>query len=1754
MSSHNLGMEPPTQAADSEPAPSHSKEPDIMNDPAFDPKSSQENKAEDVDTCRICRGEGSKDEQLFYPCKCSGSIKYVHQNCLVEWLSHSQKKHCELCKTPFRFTKLYDAHMPQSVPLLVFLRQAVIHTSKSVLKWARLHLVVFVWVFWLPWCTRAVWRGLFWLGDGGWIDLRKRNIEQQATITFQSGATASKSPEALATALVSKISGRLLRQWNPLTEFLEAYQDGPLTFRFIRKLFNTWYGPMPANSPSSPAAAFSTYQTPQRPPSLLSNITFLRSLTGSTVLNDIIVDILEGQLITIFVVVVFIVIFLIREWVMQQQQNIQGDRRANQNGELQPRPAIQGQPAAAPQPDGNIRNQALAIQGVEGDPAEIRRDVPRDTARVFARPRGRLHRRATNPEGPGVVDETANTNTPATNNISSSGASAQDRSHDTAHSPSETVQRPAILDGGVMERAMELRRTLDEPDHVDTSQSRSDIQVFKDLWLQADQEPHEVLRIIGDDNRMEELDWIVRFMRYLDTTGYKRPASTASIRSLPDERSKDVSSRTKQDVVDVADSLAPPAPSLSPNVDGRQDAEVPRSTDSLPPVALSVSGTLKGSDAPEFTVPEGEESTNSVQLPEDGMLSSANSPPSNEPDSTPSRPSYTGSSTSTESSANNTNVGIANPTVNDGAGEDTRVSNEGGPSPPDATLPNQPFYERLMDWLWGEAGDVEHQVDPPAEDEERVVLNVAEEAPFVPAARRQQPIIADPDANQGQDPDIVAAAIEAGVDPNPAEGLDEIEDLEGIMELIGMQGPILGLIQNGMFCALLVCLAIGAAVWVPYMFGKFFLTGLAHPLYVLQQPLRAASTSADMLVDFCIFVTCLSYYWMDRAISVMSIPIGWLLPPLKGLLETKILADTARSYAERALQRLALASMESSEFMAKAFDIPQISVLAHESLRLLERRSTDIISWTYKIFTRILERSLSVRDYSDVTSALASGYKGLQQTSGQVISKMLTLPAATQSLLRINPLKFNLATSSREFPIDFRLATWNGRDKFVSILFGYLFFGLLGATYLRVAAAIWGKNKKGRVNGGLADLLYQAGGVMKVVLIISIEMIVFPLYCGLLLDAALLPLFANTSIGSRIIFLRASPNTSLFIHWFVGTCYMFHFALFVSMCRKIMRNGVLFFIRDPDDPTFHPVRDVLERPIITQLWKISFSAVVYGALVLACLGGVVWGVDYAIGGLFPVLWSSSEPILEFPVDILFYNFLMPLAVKFFRPSTGLTSVYSWWFEKSARWLRLSHFLLGHGNQDEEGRHPRQTWKEWLRGDQCQICKTHGELSDNKAFAVLNENSQIKGHEKGVDFIRDGMHVLAPSSDQVRVPKDFATFHPFSDDGQTVIIDEKQLPWYEQNEDSFTKVYIPPFFRLRIAALISLVWAFAAFTGLCVTVLPLLLGRSILTRVVPGHLRMNDVYAFSIGIYILGGLLYATLNYHRFRSCIQAHLTPHATNIKASLRKLGRVSVRFVNIIYTLSAFGVLLPALISLSIQCYIIVPLYTYIMTHALDEFDETLDSTIAFPTSIPATISSFKEITGSQPSRSQPIIHMIQDWTLGILYVKVLGRLILWTAPSRPATALRSIVRDGWLYPDIRLATRGFVLPTTLILLVILGAPLLLAKLSLRMVFTASDAEDPFFRSLIYRYSFPTLMGAALATALLIVVMKAFGRWRRRVRDEVYLIGERLHNYGEARRKKHSKKQRAKAKGKEKEMVERPTSGAVAAERPGLERRETA
>ena len=57
----------------------------------------------DGSSCRVCHCNG--DEQLISPCDCSGSVKWVHETCLIKWMKSSFKESCELCRREIEITK-----------------------------------------------------------------------------------------------------------------------------------------------------------------------------------------------------------------------------------------------------------------------------------------------------------------------------------------------------------------------------------------------------------------------------------------------------------------------------------------------------------------------------------------------------------------------------------------------------------------------------------------------------------------------------------------------------------------------------------------------------------------------------------------------------------------------------------------------------------------------------------------------------------------------------------------------------------------------------------------------------------------------------------------------------------------------------------------------------------------------------------------------------------------------------------------------------------------------------------------------------------------------------------------------------------------------------------------------------------------------------------------------------------------------------------------------------------------------------------------------------------------------------------------------------------------------------------------------------------------------------------------------------------------------------------------------------------------
>ncbi|KAM0712107.1 hypothetical protein Q7P37_011201 [Cladosporium fusiforme] len=1705
-------------------------------------------------TCRICRSEGTPEEPLFHPCKCSGSIQYVHQECLMEWLSHSHKKHCELCKTPFRFTKLYDADMPAQLPWDVFMKRAMIHIGQGISNTARGLLVGVVWMVMLPWFIRWAWRWMFWLMDAGWVrDMYLFRIKRASggnfkTFLEQNNAVSRAGAAVFGNGGMSPANGSV---------------DSVSSLGINKTIFNA----------TGLNQTDQSLQWPQADTSIFSSWTYLSELTPNPGLNRFLLDIFEGQLITCVVIIGFILIFLIREWVVQQQPLVNMDQLNNVQQQL--REAAD----RVQEENDRFRRQQELLDQARGRLLELQReteDAQRQTLESIGLER---------PEFIGWerLEETIET---ATEMLSSG-----DRSGFEERAPIVTEQiRAAGYEPGMDLDAFTDRVYAKLASYPDEERNEWEAVLVAEIQRKnsrtglatregAVERTHDLLDLDGDRDQAEQEEAsqaderelaarppmperefssrATQIQRLLeeadgifgqvhgDSTGATEEqaveAGPSTVRTSSSESWQDVSQPREPSLADKLAELSERVSEPSePNFDVEKE-EIPI-TNAGPNAKNNIkrSGNKNARAIPEPKTEAAHENDGAEE--QDSEKIEENATNENTQDS-----SAAESSTVAEQPTESTTHSPADPQparandesfvnrvgsafreefgldeIEDRNGQplaDATANNDVQPqeAPPiqeghetrPEEAPQRGVYANVADWFWGDIR-VNNAPEPvPAAREQRVDDNGAADGARLPPPQNDhaEPLQPQEPANangmdNGPDPEVVAAAAQAGLD---AEAVEDAEDLEGIFELIGLQGPLTALFQTSMFCLVLVSGTVFSAVGLPYVFGKLVLSFTGSPVYfIFKLPLQLASFIADFVIDASLFIGGWSVMVLGLVSELLYKAIGVVLRlPSSSTLEklTAASVNTATASGAR-LQSLFIADANGDMGINGLF--LGWSVHSHASLRNLQEEIDMVLSFIgraiFSFGNAVSSGSLTAvwghltKILSQVPAVPAKLLAGVH-----LISQYTTPLFEALASLKTGALTLQVPSTSPT-SIDPTLVFWNTSDRVVTVFAGYVALSMLAALYVAADTPITSSVSGQRHEKMIRDTLRQAGGVLKVILIISIEMLVFPLYCGLLLDVAFLPLFGGASIASRLAFAASKPYTFCFMHWFVGTCYMFHFALFVGMCRKILRKGVLWFIRDPDDPTFHPVRDVLERNVTTQLRKIAFSALVYGALVILCLGGVIWTIGKVFKGIFPIQWITTEPVLEFPVDLLLYNFVTPLLVRLFKPSDAVNGLYAWWLRRCARGLRLSHFMFDDRRKDEEGHHIHKTWMSALFLRKADVDAYNAPSADRESTASSLAQSEVQ-------FQRDGKYVLTPCNDQYRPPKAGEAFL-HTDDEDVYIVDKDG-----KKNENFAKIYVPPLFRLRVTLFMVCLWMFSATTGLCATLVPLVFGRHAIDWAFPG-VPVNDIYAYTLGAYTLSGVLYAALK----SSEAVRHLREKAQDVdlRAWTARAASLTLRSLKCAYVYGFLGVALPTFSAFMLQFYIILPLHTYMVASAHEQAakNATIVSTTNItaqtfnqtdPAPAPITVAPTEHwLTGHN-------IHVLQDFALGLLYCRIVTRAIATGPSSRAKEAFRRITAAGYLNPSTRLATRFIIIPALLLAALTFLFPPLTAWSIINTSRSAGFDLDKDTCTLLYRYSFPCFGGVALAVFGVLEVMRATERWRARVRDEVYLVGERLHNFGE-------------------------------------------
>ena len=59
-------------------------------------------------TCRICF-EKDLPKKMVYPCKCRGTLKWIHKKCLLNWITISKKMSCPQCNYTYKTKKINNS-------------------------------------------------------------------------------------------------------------------------------------------------------------------------------------------------------------------------------------------------------------------------------------------------------------------------------------------------------------------------------------------------------------------------------------------------------------------------------------------------------------------------------------------------------------------------------------------------------------------------------------------------------------------------------------------------------------------------------------------------------------------------------------------------------------------------------------------------------------------------------------------------------------------------------------------------------------------------------------------------------------------------------------------------------------------------------------------------------------------------------------------------------------------------------------------------------------------------------------------------------------------------------------------------------------------------------------------------------------------------------------------------------------------------------------------------------------------------------------------------------------------------------------------------------------------------------------------------------------------------------------------------------------------------------------------------------------
>ncbi|OXU26304.1 hypothetical protein TSAR_001258 [Trichomalopsis sarcophagae] len=586
-------------------------------------------------------------------------------------------------------------------------------------------------------------------------------------------------------------------------------------------------------------------------------------------------------------------------------------------------------------------------------------------------------------------------------------------------------------------------------------------------------------------------------------------------------------------------------------------------------------------------------------------------------------------------------------------------------------------------------------------------------------------------------------------------------------------------------------------------------------------------------------------------------------------------------------------------------------------------------------------------------------------------------------------------------------------EGLLTTLCGYCVLGVF-LVVLHALAALLGFQRSQRVLG----LGYV---IVKVSLLSVVEIGVLPLVCGWWLDICSLAMF-DATLRDRESSFRLAPGTSMFIHWLVGMIYVYYVASFILLLREVLRPGVLWFLRNLNDPDFSPLQEMIHLPILRHARRLVASAVIFGTAILLMLWLPVKILRWMWPGFLPytVTVQTETQISELSLELLLLQVILPALLEQSHTRTWLKALIRGWCRVVAWMLDLQSYLLR-------------------------------EQTDEPAQAVAEEPQH----------------------------PDLGAVH--------------QALLQRDGPIGFQPYVRPKWFPARLLGLLLCVCVSLVLASLLAMTLPVWIGRRVMALwmvgapapsppVLPPALptsnegtveasalsgRVHEVYTIACGTYVCWaaarGLALAVSWLPRGRRAILDRVK-HWAIIGAKA---------FVSCILLVGV----IPLLFGLLLELVVVVPLRV--------------------------------------PLEQNPILFVWQDWALGVLYTKIATAVTMMGPEWRLKLAIERAYNDGIREMDLRFIVTELAAPVICCFGLALAVPYAVAYSIVPLFVTNIQTQI-----LIARRLYPFLLLVNLVCIVISIQIKQFKKLYEHIKNDKYLVGQRLVNY-EHRNKQQSEQQ---------------------------------